>query len=67
MNIRKNVGGLDRSLRIIGGLAIILAWVILLRRDSLILGIGLGLVSLGLVGFCPFYVPFGISTRKRTD
>lgn len=57
-----NVGGADKVIRIVAGLAI--------------LGLGLafksywGLVGLlplitGLVGFCPAYVIFGISTCKK--
>ncbi|BCW93220.1 hypothetical protein EG19_01290 [Thermoanaerobaculum aquaticum] len=57
-----NVGGADKVIRIVAGLVI--------------LGLGLafksywGLVGLlplitGLVGFCPAYVIFGISTCKK--
>jgi len=65
MRIKKNVGRLDRSLRIAGGSAILAAWPFFLRGNYLLLGIGVGLLAIGLVGFCPLYVPFKISTRKR--
>jgi hypothetical protein len=65
MSLKKNVGRFDRSLRIIGGSAIVLAGVFLLRGNDLVLGIGLAMLAVGLAGFCPLYVPLGISTRKQ--
>ena len=62
-----NVGGLDRKLRIAGGLAVLLAWALLLRSHYFVLVIGLILLGSGLVGSCPLYLPFGISTRKRAS
>ncbi len=59
--MKKNVGSIDRVIRVILGLAIIG------------LGIGfkswLGLIGLvpiitAVIGWCPLYVPFGISTCK---
>ncbi len=64
MKITKNLGRLDRSLRIVGGSAILVAWPFLLKGRYLLLGIGLALLATGLIGFCPLYVPFKISTRK---
>ena len=64
MRIRRNVGGIDRTLRIVLGSALLLAWAFLLRGNGLVLGIGLFMLTLGLIGFCPIYVPFKISTRK---
>jgi hypothetical protein len=58
----KNMGTIDRSLRIVAGLALIGA--------SLAGWIGawgwLGIVPLatGLSGFCPAYLPFGIRTCR---
>ena len=65
MGIKRNVGGLDRILRIVGGSAVLVTWAFLARGNYLILGVGLFMLFLGLVGFCPLYVPFKISTRKR--
>ncbi|MDZ7376401.1 MAG: DUF2892 domain-containing protein [candidate division KSB1 bacterium] len=59
--MKKNVGSIDRVIRVILGLAIIG------------LGIGfkswLGLIGLvpmltAIIGWCPLYRPFGISTCK---
>jgi hypothetical protein len=65
MKISKNVGRVDRMLRIIAGSILVLAGAFLMRGQALVIGIGLAMLIVGLIGFCPIYVPFGISTRKR--
>jgi hypothetical protein len=65
MGIKRNVGRLDRGVRIAGGSALLLAWALWLRGNGLVLGLGLAMFAVGLVGFCPVYVPFKISTLKR--
>ena len=60
-----NVGGTDRILRIILGLALIA-----LTLSGQIGAWGwLGLLPLitGVVRFCPAYLPFGLSTCKNPD
>lgn len=56
--MKKNVGTLDRGLRIIGGLALMV-----LAANGKIWGL-IGIVPLltGLLGWCPPYQIFGIST-----
>jgi len=65
MKIKKNVGGLDRTLRIAAGSGLLLAGLFLTKDDLWLMGIGLAILVVGLIGYCPVYVPFGISTRKR--
>lgn len=58
----KNVGGIDRTLRIVIGIALIIATV-----AGLLPAWGwIGVVPLvtGLIGWCPAYLPFGIKTCK---
>jgi hypothetical protein len=63
MTFTKNMGGLDRALRIAVGVALI----------ALALGgqIGawawLGVIPLAtaLIGWCPAYLPFGLNTCRR--
>ena len=58
----KNVGGVDRAVRIVVGLGILsLAFV----GPQTPWGY-LGLVPLvtGLIGWCPAYMPFGVKTCK---
>lgn len=58
----KNVGGIDRILRIIVGLALIA----LAATGTVGLWGYIGVVPLltGVIGWCPAYLPFGIKTCK---
>ena len=67
--LRKNVGGLDRTLRFIAGVALVPTGLFVLGgwRGNVI-GIVVAAFALiplvtSLIGFCPAYVPFRISTR----
>lgn len=52
-------------IRIIAGSTLLLAGAFLMRGHPLTLGLGLAMLAVGLTGFCPVYVPLGISTRKQ--
>jgi len=62
MDMKANVGGIDRVLRIVVGLTLIAmaitgavgAWG----------WIGVVLVATGLIGWCPAYLPFGLSSCR---
>jgi hypothetical protein len=59
-----NVGGVDRTVRIVVGLAL-LSLVVLLEGNARWWGlIGVPLVLTGLFRWCPAYLPFGIKTDK---
>jgi type IV secretory pathway TrbD component len=60
--MKTNVGSIDRTLRIIAGLVILAAGFYFQNWFGLI-----GLIPLGtaLMGWCPAYLPFGISTCKK--
>ena len=55
----KNVGGIDRILRIIVGLALI-GWGIF--AQNWLGAIGIVPLATALIGWCPAYLPFGIKT-----
>ena len=57
----KNIGSIDRVIRIVVGVGL-LVWGYMTQNW---LG-AIGLVPLGtaLLGWCPAYAPFGISTKK---
>ncbi len=56
----KNVGGIDRGLRIVAGLVLIgLAATGTLGAWA---WIGVLPLATGLIGWCPAYLPFGIKT-----
>ncbi len=61
--MKKNVGSADRVVRVVLGLVIIALGLIYQSWWGLI-----GIVPLltAAVGYCPAYVPFGISTCKTT-
>jgi len=57
-----NVGKVDRAIRIIIGLAIIVLGIVFQSWLGLI-----GIIPLltGLIRWCPLYIPFKISTDKK--
>ena len=66
--MKKNMGAADRIVRTL--LAILVVVLYLTDQISGTTAIILGIVAIiflltSLVGFCPLYVPFKISTRKK--
>jgi len=59
--MRCNVGKFDKVLRIVGGLVIIGLGI---AFQSWWGAIGLIPLVTGLIGWCPLYIPLGISTCK---
>ncbi|MFN2302993.1 MAG: DUF2892 domain-containing protein [Anaerolineales bacterium] len=67
--MKKNMGTLDRIIRL--ALVVLVAVLYFTNVISGTLAIILGVVALvflitSLVGVCPLYMPFGISTRKQS-
>jgi hypothetical protein len=65
--MKKNMGTMDRGARALIAVAIAGLW--LAGAISGALAIALGIVAVAffatsLIGWCPLYVPLGISTRK---
>ena len=68
MKIKQNMGIADRILRVV--LAIVIAVLYFTGNLSSLAAIILGIIALifvvtSVVGFCPLYTLFGISTRKQ--
>jgi len=59
-----NVGGIDRALRIVAGLTLLSLFFILDGPNRWWVLVGLVPLATGLIGWCPAYLPFGISTCK---
>lgn len=61
--MKKNVGKTDKSLRIVLGLVILVAGLVTKSWWGLV-----GLIPLGtaFINWCPLYVPFKISTRRKS-
>ncbi len=63
-HMKKNVGQLDRIIRIILGVAVLSLFFILEGGLKWISLLGIIFILTGIINFCPLYLPFGISTRK---
>lgn len=66
--MKKNMGTIDKALRII--LAIVIVVLIFLGELSGVAAVVLGIIAAvflltSLIGFCPLYVPLGLSTCKK--
>lgn len=61
--MKKNVGGLDKWIRIVIGL--VLLSLVFFGPKSAWGWLGLIPLLTAFVGFCPLYLPFKISTRKE--
>jgi len=59
--MKHNVGGIDRTLRIIVGLVVI-GWGV--YAQNWWGAIGLVPLLTGVIGWCPAYLPFGLSSCK---
>jgi hypothetical protein len=63
--MQANVGGIDRTIRIVAGL-VLLSLVFLLEGNARWWGlVGIVLLFTGFVRWCPLYVPFGIKTCRN--
>ena len=64
--MKSNMGKIDRIIRAVVGIALIVIGVVV-GDWVLILGTVLGAILLitAAIGFCPLYVPFKISTLKK--
>lgn len=63
--MKKNMGKIDRGIRIIAGLVLIPLAFVGPAQPWFLLGI-IPLAT-GLAGFCPAYLPFGIKTCRRKE
>ncbi|MFZ2055700.1 MAG: DUF2892 domain-containing protein [Candidatus Aminicenantales bacterium] len=66
----KNMGSADRIIRVL--VAVVIAILFFTKQITGTLGIILGILAIiflltSLVGFCPLYVPFKLSTKKKAS
>ena len=69
MKFNKNMGIIDRSIRIIAALIfgyLFFSGTVTGALGIILLVLGLIFVLTSLVSFCPLYLPFKFSTIKRT-
>ncbi len=62
--MRPNVGGADRIVRAVAGIAVIAAGVYYHAWWG---WIGAVLLATSAIGFCPLYLPFRLNTRGRSE
>jgi len=69
--LRRNVGGIDRVLRVTLGAILFLAGLFLLAGKAtlgvIVTVVGLLALLTGVVRFCALYIPFGISTARSGE
>ena len=63
--MKSNVGGIDRILRIIIGAALIA--LVFVGPQTPWGWVGVVPLMTGLIGWCPTYLPFGLSSAKKSD
>ena len=62
-----NVGDMDRTLRIVAGLAILTLFFFLEGPNRWWALVGFVPLLTGVARWCPAYLPFGINTRKKAN
>jgi hypothetical protein len=62
--MEKNVGGMDRAIRIIAGLIILSLFFVVDEEYRWWTLLGVVPLLTGLAGWCPVYLPFALSSRK---
>ncbi|MBD3290755.1 DUF2892 domain-containing protein [candidate division KSB1 bacterium] len=68
--MKKNMGTIDRTIRIIFALLIIVLYFAgtISGTAAIILGIiAIAFLVTSFIGFCPSYLPFKISTKKKEE
>ena len=68
--MKKNMGNTDRLLRVLIALVIVDLYFTNTIGGTLaivLLVLSVVFILTGMVSFCPLYLPFGISTKKKDD
>ena len=66
--MEKNMGSVDRTVRVVVAAIIAVLWFTNVISGALAIILGLlamVFLATSIVGFCPLYVPFKFSTRKK--
>jgi len=68
--MKKNMGNTDRLSRVLIALVIVVLYFTNTIGGTLaivLLVLSVVFILTGMVSFCPLYLPFGISTKKKDD
>lgn len=66
--MKKNMGSADRVIRVMIALAIVVLYMtgVIQSTTAIVLGsVAAIMIATSFISFCPLYLPFGISTRKK--
>ena len=66
--MKRNIGSIDRVLRVLAGIAlVVVGFAVLGGTVGIVVGV-IGLIPLatGLIGWCPLYSLFKLKTKKQT-
>lgn len=66
---KQNMGITDRTLRIFTGIILVVFGILMLKEivGIILLVFSIPLLISGITGFCPGYIPFGISTKRESS
>jgi hypothetical protein len=69
MKMNRNVGVLDRMIRIVAGIALIIVGATVTQGTAsmVLYALSIPLLLSALLGFCPTYTLLGLSTRREGD
>lgn len=65
--MKKNMGGIDKALRILIAFIIVILWMAGVLSGTIatvLLVVSIIFILTSMIGVCPLYLPFGISTRR---
>jgi hypothetical protein len=68
--MKKNMGSTDKIIRLLFAIVVAVLFYTKTVEGTLALVLGIlatVMVATSLVSFCPLYLPFGLSTRKRKN
>ena len=68
--MKPNMGTLDKALRILVAAIIAVLYYTNVMSGTVsivLLVLAVVFIATSLIGFCPLYLPFGISTRKKAN
>lgn len=68
--MKKNMGSTDKIIRVLFAIVVAVLFYTKTVEGTLALVLGIlatVMVATSLVSFCPLYLPFGLSTRKRKN
>ena len=65
--MKKNMGKIDKTIRFIAGIVLIILFFVLEGGIRWISLLGVVFLATSLIGTCPLYLPFNFSTKKKDE